>query len=935
MKLRCLALCLALAFSGAYNLTAQPAENEETVTETAEETSSVNAPRSGRRAGRGNQPNRRQRRKGNLLPQDGSPVLRTTPSDAATTARNDLNENDLALQPQAPRGPQPLVPLHEVAAIKMTGGAGYDSQPSMVKLNDSDSYVAFIRYTADAKDDIVVTHHKSGRPMDRFVSSQVISGKPGQFIRPVLAVSGDTVWCFWTTTQESQLASIWFSKLTGDNWSAPERLLPQLSSAHQNPEAAGTADGKLAVAYQVHQADGYDINVVQFGNGAWTAAQGVSQKQMDDWDPVVTYDKSGNLHVAWSAFDKGDYDIYVTGSTANGGNFAAPRRISARGSYDMHPWLAAAPDGKIWLSYDSVQIPRHGSSGGSTITGANLPKGGKADDAPHGGTARASGIEVRVLDGDKVLVPGNPSEEIIAPVGYKISHRALGKIVVGTDGVPWLVYRALVQPSPVWEPGVNIGYYWQLLARPYKNGSWRDAVSFLESDGYLEEPSVFAAPEMVHVAYSSEHRRSTVRSVEYMTKHANAHVAESTTRPLTNLYNHHHDFDGFLGWDGDVYLARLGKLEDTTPAPEDQMRVEDKPADSEVDTRLTRETGRHKVDVGGETYNLYWGDTHRHSNVSRCSVGTEPSPDDLYRYGIDINLYDFVALSDHAEHTTDYYWWKQQKTADLYHVPFFHSVLYNYEWSMGFPDGHHNAIFATRDNIKINGKLGAASTMAGGWEILAAGGYKAITAPHTSADPGMGTDWRSHDDRFQRVCEIFQSCRGSYEYDGCPRQHVNARNKAGFYWKGLEKGYKMGIICSSDHGYGCAYACVYSTTNTREAVWQSMWDRRCYGSTAYGLVMDVRSGEHWMGEEFKSSAAPKIDVYVRGSAPIRQIDIMGRSKILHTQGSVDAPLNTKEVKLSWSDPEWDTLSGEQWYYVRAIQTDDEIAWASPMWVTKQ
>jgi hypothetical protein len=199
----------------------------------------------------------------------------------------------------------------------------------------------------------------------------------------------------------------------------------------------------------------------------------------------------------------------------------------------------------------------------------------------------------------------------------------------------------------------------------------------------------------------------------------------------------------------------------------------------------------------------------------------------------------------------------------------------------------------------------------------------------------MGTAWRSNDERFQRVCEIFQACRGSYEYDGCPRQHSNAKNKAGFYWKGLEKGYHMGIICSSDHGYGCAYACTYSTTNTREAIWQSIWDRRCYGSTSYGIVADVRSGDHWMGEQWESSEAPPISIYVRGSVPIRSVEIMGRFKVLHAEGSVDQPLNQKEFKLTWTDPEWSTLSGENWYYVRVIQTDDEMAWTSPMWVTKK
>jgi hypothetical protein len=301
---------------------------------------------------------------------------------------------------------------------------------------------------------------------------------------------------------------------------------------------------------------------------------------------------------------------------------------------------------------------------------------------------------------------------------------------------------------------------------------------------------------------------------------------------------------------------------------------------------------------------------------------------------MDVDMYDFLALSDHSEHVTDYYWWREQSLADLYNIPGVLNMLYNYEWSMLPPHGHHNVIFANRTSLKLNAKFGSASyTLAGGWKALADGGYRAITIPHTSGDTKMGTTWEVQDDRYQRLCEIFQSRRGSYECDGCPRQEPTATNKAGFYWKALEKGYHMGVIGSSDHGYGSAYACVYAPENTRDAVWQAMWDRRCYASTTYGLVVDVRSADHWMGEEWKSPTAPPIDVYVRAPVPIRSIEIMGRSKVLHSAGSADAPLNVTESRLSWTDPDWNEQNTEQWYYARVILTNDEMAWSSPMWVT--
>ncbi len=143
----------------------------------------------------------------------------------------------------------------------------------------------------------------------------------------------------------------------------------------------------------------------------------------------------------------------------------------------------------------------------------------------------------------------------------------------------------------------------------------------------------------------------------------------------------------------------------------------------------------------------------------------------------------------------------------------------------------------------------------------------------------------------------------------------------------------MGIIASSDHGYGVAYACVYAKENTREAIWQAIWDRRCYGSTTYGLILDVRSGNHMMGQVWSSAQSPRIEVFTEGSVPIRSVEIIGRSKVLRAEGSEQEPLGTMSHRLSWRDPDFASQNTEQWYYVRVILQNDEIAWSSPMWVT--
>ena len=802
--------------------------------------------------------------------------------------------------------PLPRVFAHEKShglhANRLTDTKTFANNPAVAASAEGEMWVTWIQHHTDKGDEVVIARRDGS---DAFVVSRGL----GQYLRPVLAVAGDRLMCVWTQTDHDHVSTIWTASRPRDDWSEPRRLVPYEARAHQNPEIAAGADGQFAVVYQVHNGRNYDI----FLFDGQTATR-ISDSSVNDWDPTVTFDKNGKVHVAWSGFRDGDYDIYWKPGDA------VPRRISARGQYDMHPWLASAPDGRVWISWDAVKLPGHANSGTTTIIGAN--PGHKIPSMY--GKGQHSWIEARVLDGEEVLLPGNPRQQIVPPKEYETSHTALPKIAISRSGQPWIVYRALHKQKGSWLPSGGTLYYWDLVARRFQDGAWGEAVRLGDSDGYLEEASLVGRGSGVVAVYGGEQR---LGSPERLKKHRK-------DRPQPDPHNHHSDYFGKVGCNGEVFRATLRDV--------DEFVLGDLPVapplnDRKMPKRERRE--QYSATVKGKKYNLYWGDTHRHSNVSRCSVGLEPTPDDLYRYGDDICNYDFFALSDHGAHfanttedSSNYYWWLNLKLADLYHVPDYMSVLYNYEWTMNFPHGHHNVIFPGRPTLRMDRVLEKSRNLERGWQTLRNANMKAITVPHTGADPEQGTSWEDHDEQYHRVVEIFQSARGSYEHDGCPRQFPNSGNKKGFYWKALEKGYRVGVIASSDHGYGVAYACVYAEENSREAIWKAMWDRRCYGTTTYGLVVDLRSGDHWMGEAWPSAEAPKLKVHVDAAAPIRSVEIIGRSTVLYAHGSIEHPLGTRSHDLEWTDPDWADQTAEQWYYVRVIQANDEIAWTSPVWV---
>ena len=88
-----------------------------------------------------------------------------------------------------------------------------------------------------------------------------------------------------------------------------------------------------------------------------------------------------------------------------------------------------------------------------------------------------------------------------------------------------------------------------------------------------------------------------------------------------------------------------------------------------------------------------------------------------------------------------------------------------------------------------------------------------------------------------------------------------------------------------------------------------------------------------MGEEWTAAEAPESEVFAQGPVPIRSVEIIGRSQVLHTEGSQKEPLKKLSHRFRWTDPDWAAQDAEQWYYVRVILQNDEIAWSSPIWVT--
>jgi len=210
---------------------------------------------------------------------------------------------------------------------------------------------------------------------------------------------------------------------------------------------------------------------------------------------------------------------------------------------------------------------------------------------------------------------------------------------------------------------------------------------------------------------------------------------------------------------------------------------------------------------------------------------------------------------------------------------------------------------------------------------------------HTSATR-MGTDWADNDPSLEPVVEIFQGARANSEQAGAPFDYATEganyeqlRNQAGFFKQGYvanawAKGYKLGIITSSDHGSThLSYAMVYTDDPSRQGILDAIHKRHTYGAMD-NIILDVRMGSHFMGDEFQLSKAQPIKVKAHAPKSVKKVEIIKDSKVVYstTPGKPD-------VDFQFTDNE--SVSGRHFYYVRLQQDDGLLAWSSPFFINYQ
>jgi hypothetical protein len=788
--------------------------------------------------------------------------------------------------------------LRPPARLK-AGDPVQDDYPAFwVHYKSGKQYLAWIAYQKE-KDRVLLVQRDG--PDGDWSKPLEVAG-PGQHFRVALATTHDgTLWIVWSSQKHGTN-----QRITG-NWDLYARPYKDgtLGDAQRLTDRPGpdiwqrmTTDnkGRAWLVWQGFENGQADIFARCADAGGWHEPIKVSTSAANDWDPVITADtKEDRVWVGWDTYDGDNYAVRVRaiagGPAGKLGEVLVPEKSPL---FQAHINLACDKAGRLWAVWDESG-PQWGKDTGFLFDrgdGKNITR-----------LYASRTIRLKCLVNGDWLEPASDLQSSL-PDDMK-EYNELGQLQFDSDGRLWLAFRHRICYRPR-EDGWAAQGGWTVSVTAFLGDRWLPPVEAPRSTGRLDTrlSSQRDRDGHVYLAYAGDNRQMPGMAPR------NLHVA----------------------------VSRYGKA---PPALEPKLVPKKRPAPEVtlVHPKETEQLARirgYKAVVGGKTHRIYRGDLHRHTDISGDGPG-DGSLMDLHRYALDAAALDYVLVGDHnMGGDNEYTWWRTQQANDLYTVPAAFISMYGYERSVPYPQGHRNVIWPERGHrtLPLPKPLPAAKKADTPRLYDYLRQSDGICTLHTSASD-QGTNWAdAHDPKLEPFVEIFQGYHTSYEAPGAPlaindqSDRIHGPYKGdGFVSFALDKGYRLGFQASSDHiSTHVSYACIYAEEFSRKGLIEAMRKRHTYAATD-NIVLDVRLGSHFMGDEVRASDV-RFDVVVLGTNVLDTVEVIRNGAVVHTVQPAAG-----ESRFSWRDPAAVRGDKASYYYVRVRQKNGQMAWGSPLWVS--
>ncbi len=336
-------------------------------------------------------------------------------------------------------------------------------------------------------------------------------------------------------------------------------------------------------------------------------------------------------------------------------------------------------------------------------------------------------------------------------------------------------------------------------------------------------------------------------------------------------------------------------------------------------------------------HNIYFGDLHVHSSASADCSEREKSEIDAqltFAYGKYAAGLDFMAVTDHhgpddsERHKIGRDRWNRLNEAvDRYTRTGEFLAFAGFEFSCARGDTvvlfNESVAYSEIDDPGLTGIERV-------WKQFRGKDFMTIPHLHNVGSLAEGEWIDCPDEGVEPVLEV-NSCIGSYESQtalerGLPeywRSISRPDRNARFF---LDRGCRYGLICNSDghkgHPGKNGLIAVYAKELTKSAIFEAIRKRQTYGTTNARIRLLFTINQQLMGAAMSQTGKKEIHISVMGERPFKAVDLI-RNGELHTR--------FKPYSAAFATDITANCSGRSYWYVRATQIDNHIAYSSPIW----
>lgn len=821
--------------------------------------------------------------------------------------------------------------------------------PSLCVDTKGQPWIAYVQW--DGKQDTLqVAQQKAGA-----LESVLTLGQAGIIHQPAIACDGEgTLHVIWSQVSDQNVMDLHAGQIR-DGKVEIMKLASSVNGGNVFAKAACDTAGKVWVVWQGMRGAQGDVfcRVFDPAQKEWSNEIQVTHDAGGDWEPCVTFDAQNGAWVIYDSSRGNEFNVYGTYIQADL-KVGETKTLIATDRYEGRVSAVSSKDGSgVWLACErgnqqwGLDMRAHGGAQGLN---------GRKDTVVAYWDFKTGKVE-EVLSPDALFADLPGPTPLAAPAPRGNNPKAKKKAAAKGEAK-----KKNNQPKPNEVAAVNlphlmldaVGRPW-MTVRYFKAYCWR--IALMRYDAVAKQwTKPFALPDSV---YSQDRQTTHAISADGSLWIAWPSDLRTSKLQLT----------------AGIHLAKVATELDIplAPTPAAMAREPFAAYINAVTPERARED-RHTWIHDGVTYKLYWGDYHRHTDVSNCITANDGCVQEQFRYAIDMGKLDTLGTSDHtdiAKIYTPYEWWLNQKLVDVFYAPGFFNSMYAYEREQKWPYGHRNIVFAQRGGpivyiqrknylaspwqslfpVKTEGDPELHPTEL--WDVLTRYGRPVTAISHTGAT-GMGTDWDQIppvDHRVENVIEIYQGARVSYEGLNAPQPTVGLRigeeynhsstvigkpvvgepirsfteKNNGVYQHALELGHKLGVWANSDHiSTHTSYGGVYVKDFTREGIIEGLNARRTIAATDK-IFVEFSCNDKLLGTEIALSGKPEFKFKVDGTAAIKRVTLV-RNEKNHQQWEP----GSKTFEQTFTDEE--PIAGENRYYLRVEQADGNMAWSSPVWV---